>query len=135
MQITYLLKDLSKVADKILSITPKKTLLFYGPMGSGKTTLIKELAKRIGVTDVMSSPTFSIVNEYQLDQDKLFHFDCYRIASDEEAFDFGIEEYLDSGHWNLIEWPEKIKNILPEETTSLNIIINNNGSRTLTINN
>jgi tRNA threonylcarbamoyladenosine biosynthesis protein TsaE len=134
MHITYQLEELPEVANKVLLYAEQKTLLFYGAMGTGKTTLIKEIAKRIGVMDVMSSPTFSIVNEYQLIDGKLFHFDCYRLESEEEALDFGIEEYLDSGHWNLIEWPEKMKNLLPSEKMVIKIIRNSNGSRTLTIN-
>ncbi len=126
-----MLKDLPQVAKKVLTNAPYKTLLFYGEMGTGKTTLIKELAKNIGVEDVMSSPTFSIINEYHLENDKLFHFDFYRIESEEEALDIGIEDYLDSDHWNLIEWPEKIKNLLPENFTAIELTKNTNGSRTL----
>lgn len=128
-----MIKDLPKIAEQILLNAPHKTILFYGEMGVGKTTLIKELAKKIGVTESLSSPTFSIVNEYQVQNDKLFHFDCYRIASEEEALDFGIEEYLDSEYWNLIEWPENIKNLLPKKSTIIELIKNTNGSRTLNL--
>lgn len=128
-----MLKDLPKVADQVLLHTAHKTLLFFGEMGSGKTTLIKELARKIGVADELSSPTYSIVNEYQLDNDKLFHFDCYRLESVEEALDIGIEDYLGSGHWNLIEWPEKIKSILSGPNTTIELINNSNGSRTLNL--
>ncbi|GHC51850.1 tRNA (adenosine(37)-N6)-threonylcarbamoyltransferase complex ATPase subunit type 1 TsaE [Ulvibacter litoralis] len=131
MQVTFMIKDLPQIADQILLSAPFKTILFYGEMGVGKTTLIKELAKKIGVTDTLSSPTFSIVNEYKTQTDKLFHFDCYRITSEEEALDFGIEEYLDSDNWNLIEWPEKIANLLPEKSTKIQLIKNTNGSRTV----
>ncbi len=133
MRLTYLLEDLPQIADTVLLNTDHKTLLFYGEMGAGKTTLIKELAKKIGVTDMLSSPTFSIVNEYDLQNDKLYHFDCYRLNNLEEALDIGIEEYLDSGHWNLIEWPEKILNLLPESKTEIELVKNINGSRTLNL--
>ena len=131
MKLTYTLADLPEVADAILSHAPSKTLLFYGEMGIGKTTLIKELAKSLGVEDTLNSPTFSIVNEYQLKADKLFHFDFYRIEAEEEAMDIGIEEYFHSGHWNFIEWPHKITNLLPEDSTELQLSKNLNGSRTL----
>ena len=125
------LKDLPRIADHIVLNATSKVIVFYGEMGVGKTTLIKEIAKRIGVTEIISSPTYSIVNEYELENDKLFHFDCYRLASEDEALDIGIEDYLFSNHWNLIEWPEKIENLLPEKKMSLELLKNKNGSRTL----
>ena len=125
------IKDLPQIADHIVLNATSKVIVFYGEMGVGKTTLIKEIAKRIGVTEIISSPTYSIVNEYELENDKLFHFDCYRLASEEEALDIGIEDYLFSNHWNLIEWPEKIENLLPEKKMSLELLKNKNGSRTL----
>ena len=131
MEYTYTIQDLPKVAEKVLLNASNKILLFYGGMGVGKTTMIKELAKRLGVTDTISSPTFSIVNEYEIDNDKVYHFDFYRIKKEEEALDIGIEEYLYSGHWILIEWPEKIKNLLPLENTKINLIKNKNESRTI----
>lgn len=131
MTITFMLKDLNQVVEKILDNTANKTILFYGEMGVGKTTLIKELAKKIGVIDMLGSPTYSIVNEYELDDDKLFHFDCYRLKSLEEALDIGIEDYLDSGHWNLIEWPNLIEHLVPDENIKIEIVKNNNGSRTI----
>tara|TARA_R110002124_G_scaffold138576_6_gene302241 strand:+ start:189102 stop:189509 length:408 start_codon:yes stop_codon:yes gene_type:complete len=131
--MTYTLNNLPEVAGKVLSDTTNKTLLFYGEMGVGKTTLIKELAKKLGVTDMISSPTFSIVNEYRLVDDKLYHFDFYRLNTEEEALDIGVEDYFYSGHWNFIEWPEKVKNLLPLESTKINITTNKNGSRTINI--
>ncbi len=125
------IKDLPRIADHIVLNATSKVIVFYGEMGVGKTTLIKEIAKRIGVTEIISSPTYSIVNEYELENDKLFHFDCYRLASEEEALDIGIEDYLFSNHWNLIEWPEKIENLLPEKKMSIELLKNKNGSRTL----
>ena len=126
-----MLEDLPKIASQILLDVPSKTILFYGEMGVGKTTLIKEVAKRLGVDAMLSSPTYAIVNEYELENDKLFHFDCYRLESEEEALDMGIEDYLFSEHWSLIEWPEKIKNLIPEKNTTIELIQNSNGSRTL----
>jgi len=133
MEHTYTIDDLPEVAGMILSNASTKTLLFYGDMGVGKTTLIKELAKKLGVQDTLSSPTYSIVNEYLLDSDKLYHFDFYRIKTEEEALDIGIEDYFDSDHWKLIEWPEKISNLLPEENTKIQLTINLNGSRTINV--
>ena len=133
MEYTYTLQDLHKVAEKVLLDTPNKILLFYGEMGIGKTTLIKEIAKILGVGDMISSPTYSIVNEYELTNDKLFHFDFYRIKNEEEALDIGIEEYFYSDHWSLIEWPEKIEKLLPTKNTKIKLTKNKNGSRTLTI--
>lgn len=133
MNLKYTIKDLPEVAGTVLANATTKTLLFYGDMGVGKTTLIKELAKKLGVQDNLSSPTFSIVNEYALDSDKLFHFDFYRVDSEEEVLDIGIEEYFDTNHWKMVEWPEKISNLLPGESTTIKLTINNNGSRTLNL--
>ena len=133
MEYTFTLHNLPEIAEKVLLNTSNKVLLFYGNMGVGKTTLIKEIAKRLGVTDTISSPTFSIVNEYKIDNDKVFHFDFYRIKNEEEVLDIGIEEYFYSEHWVLIEWPENIKNLLPSENTKINLIKNKNESRTINI--
>ena len=133
MEIAYTIQDLPKIAGMILANTTSKTLLFYGDMGVGKTTLIKELAKKLGVQDTLSSPTFSIVNEYLLDSDKLFHFDFYRINSEEEVLDIGIEDYFESTHWKLIEWPEKVAKFLPAENSKIQLTKNQNGSRTLNL--
>ncbi len=133
MQLTYTLQDIPAIADQLLLAAPTKTLLFYGDMGVGKTTLIKALAEHLGVTDTVTSPTFSIVNEYMLKDDMLYHFDFYRIESNEEAMDIGIEDYFYSGHWNFIEWPNKIETLLPKDSTSIQLTKNQNGSRTLKI--
>ena len=126
-----MLEELPEIASQILLDATSKTILFYGEMGVGKTTLIKEVAKRIGVDELISSPTYAIVNEYALENDRLFHFDCYRLESEEEALDMGIEEYLFSNNWNLVEWPERIENLLPEKKMTIELLRNNNGSRTL----
>ena len=115
MEISYKLNDVENVAKQLIKNVKTKTLLFYGDMGVGKTTLIKTIVKVLGSDDEVSSPTFSIVNEYQLNNDKVYHFDLYRINDLEEAYNFGIEDYIDSEHWKLIEWPEKIKPILTDQ--------------------
>lgn len=102
-------------------------------MGVGKTTLIKQLAKELGVKETLTSPTFSIVNEYEANDTILYHFDCYRLTSEEEAFDIGIEDYLDAGHYSFIEWPEKIKNVIPIKSNKIELIVNANGTRTATL--
>jgi tRNA threonylcarbamoyladenosine biosynthesis protein TsaE len=133
MEITYSLNEISKVASAIVKHLTDKTVLFYGEMGVGKTTLIKELAKELGVFETLSSPTFSIVNEYETKDGLLYHFDCYRLSSEEEALDIGIEEYLNAGHYTFIEWPGNIKNLLPRNSTIIKLIVNANGTRTATL--
>ena len=127
-----MLSEIGEVAREILKETDSRILLFYGDMGSGKTTLIKELALQLGVEDLTNSPTFSLVNEYVTARgDSMFHFDFYRIEREEEAYDMGFEEYLDSGSWCLIEWPEKVENLLPLGSAVLRIDINPDDSRTI----
>lgn len=131
MELTYKLQELDVAVDYILKNTKSKTLLFYGEMGAGKTTLIKELVKALGVHDIASSPTFSLVNHYESDQGPVFHFDFYRIEDETEAMDIGLDDYLDSGEWNLIEWPEKIENLLGENTQKLVIMAESEDTRKL----
>lgn len=122
MNKNYSLQDLPKIASEIISSAKNKTLLFYGQMGVGKTTLIKELCKSLGVLDNISSPTFSLVNEYQTaNNDKVYHFDFYRIEDEEEAYDIGIEDYFDSKNWCFIEWPENIENLLPLDAVEIHL--------------
>lgn len=133
MKITYQLNDLETVAQAVIDNSSHKTLLFYGDMGVGKTTLIKEISKLLGVTDVTSSPTFSLVNEYEGADSKVFHFDFYRIEDENEVYDIGIEDYFYNNAWCLVEWPEKIPNIIPEDAVKIILKENENGSRTLEI--
>ncbi|PWA04712.1 tRNA (adenosine(37)-N6)-threonylcarbamoyltransferase complex ATPase subunit type 1 TsaE [Flavobacterium psychrotolerans] len=132
MQITFSLEQINAVAEQILAQKLKNVILFYGEMGAGKTTLIKNLAKSLGVKSPTNSPTFSLVNEYQTAENKLlYHFDMYRIKSENEAYDIGMEEYLYSGNWCFIEWPEKIPNLIPEEHSIIKIKLIDNGKREL----
>ncbi|WP_299896250.1 tRNA (adenosine(37)-N6)-threonylcarbamoyltransferase complex ATPase subunit type 1 TsaE [uncultured Aquimarina sp.] len=131
MKITYTLEELSKTAEEIINNASHKTLLFDAEMGVGKTTLIKEICKQLGVVDTISSPTYSLVNEYQGKNDTIYHFDFYRIKQEEEAYDIGFEEYLDSDAWLFIEWPEKIANLLPNDSVKVKIELQDDGKRVL----
>ncbi|MGV1011979.1 MAG: tRNA (adenosine(37)-N6)-threonylcarbamoyltransferase complex ATPase subunit type 1 TsaE [Flavobacterium sp.] len=134
MEIIFSLTEIDAVAEKILAENPKKILLFNGSMGVGKTTLIKSLAKKLGVTDATSSPTFSLVNEYQInDNQYVYHFDVYRLKNETEALDMGIDEYLYSGNWCFIEWPENIPNLIPEEHSTITIELLPDGKRRLVL--
>lgn len=117
------LHDLPQAAHQIIEyFDDYRIVALYGEMGAGKTTLISEIAAQMGVTDSVSSPTFSLVNQYNTDEgERIFHFDFYRINKIEEAFDFGYEEYFFSGELCLIEWPEKIEELLPEDTLVVRI--------------
>ena len=115
-------------------IDHRKVFAFEGSMGAGKTTFIKALCNVMGVEDVVNSPTFAIVNEYSTrDNATIFHFDCYRIETLEEAYDFGAEDYLYSGHLCFIEWPQNIEGLLPDDTRYVRIRENPDGSRTITM--
>lgn len=132
MEVVFSLEELENVAEIILAQNPNKVLLFNGDMGVGKTTLIKCLSKKLGVFDNTSSPTFSLVNEYQtIDNKVIYHFDCYRLKNEVEALDMGIDDYLYSGNWCFIEWPEKIESLIPEKCTTISIEILPNGFRKL----
>tara|TARA_R110002126_G_scaffold291189_4_gene450856 strand:- start:19559 stop:19966 length:408 start_codon:yes stop_codon:yes gene_type:complete len=132
MNTNYSIENLSSVAREILSTVKNKTLLFYGEMGVGKTTLIKEICKELEVQDVISSPTFSLVNEYQTTKnEKVFHFDFYRITNEEEALDIGIEEYFYNNDWCLIEWPENIENLLPLDAVQIHLTVLEDNERNI----
>jgi len=112
---TYSLSEIDEVAKELLPQINSNIVLLNGEIGAGKTTMIKALCKALKCPDVVSSPTFSLINEYRtVDHKPLYHFDCYRIENEEEAYDFGAEEYLYSGHLCLIEWSENIQSLLPE---------------------
>ncbi|MGB8704887.1 MAG: tRNA (adenosine(37)-N6)-threonylcarbamoyltransferase complex ATPase subunit type 1 TsaE [Gillisia sp.] len=131
MTLTYELSEIDSIAMQLLSQVKSKTILFYGEMGAGKTTLIKALVKALGAPDPASSPTFSLVNEYQSNEGSIFHFDFYRIENEKEALDMGIEEYLNSDSWKLIEWPQKIENLLDENVQKLEVFTHSGHSRML----
>lgn len=118
----------------------KRVFAFYGQMGVGKTTFLKQLCSEMGTSDVVNSPTFAIVNVYELNGEdarrfgsELYHFDCYRIKDIREAQDFGAEEYLYSGNYCFIEWPEMIDALLPDDVVKITIAPQANGDRQLTI--
>jgi tRNA threonylcarbamoyladenosine biosynthesis protein TsaE len=134
MEITYHLDDIDLVAEVILSHFSSKTVLLYGDMGVGKTTLIKSVVKALGSEDIANSPTFAIVNEYKTPKDTIYHFDLYRIENEEEALNFGMDDYLSSKAWMFIEWPDKILNLLPNDVTIVTIQMNEDNSRTLKLN-
>ena len=122
--------------DILQTTEPHRVYAFYGKMGAGKTTFIKQLCQEMGTDDVVNSPTFAIVNIYDVEhpqKGEVYHFDCYRLKNIREALDFGAEEYLYSGNYCLIEWPEMIDQILPEDTISIHIDVLENGDRRLTI--
>ena len=130
MKITFSLEQIDEVALQILAEKPQSVIVFNGEMGVGKTTLIKALAKALGVKDATSSPTFSLVNEYQASENKLvYHFDVYRLKNENEAYDMGIEDYLYSGNWCFIEWAEKIPNLIPELHSVIEIKLTADGKR------
>jgi tRNA threonylcarbamoyladenosine biosynthesis protein TsaE len=132
MNKNYSLNELSQIAKDIIENAQNKVLLFYGDMGVGKTTLIKEMCIILGVEDVAHSPTFSLVNEYQTaSNDIIYHFDFYRIENEEEAYDMGVEDYLYSNNWCLIEWPENVKNLLPLDAVEVRISLLENGQRNI----
>ena len=129
------LPELTTVAEALLNSCKHRSLfVFYGEMGSGKTTLIKQLCSLLGTTDAVASPTYALVNEYaipeQLGRSKLLHMDLYRLDSIDEAMDIGIEEYLaDSNSWCFIEWPGIIEPLLPNEKVTITIDLAENGRR------
>ncbi|MEQ3499107.1 tRNA (adenosine(37)-N6)-threonylcarbamoyltransferase complex ATPase subunit type 1 TsaE [Tenacibaculum sp. SSH1-16] len=132
MNRNYSLSELTAVAKEIIATSQHKILLFYGEMGVGKTTLIKEICKVLDVEDIAHSPTFSLVNEYKTNSNEtVYHFDFYRIEYEEEAYDMGVEDYLYSNNWCLVEWPENVKNLLPLDTVSISISLLENGQRNI----
>lgn len=134
MNKNYSLDEISDIAFELIQTVPYKMLLFYGEMGSGKTTLIKEIINQLGVEGVANSPTFSLVNEYlSKSGENIYHFDFYRIETEEEAYDIGVEEYFYSNSWCFIEWPNKVENLLPLESVVIKLTINPDDTRTIQI--
>jgi tRNA threonylcarbamoyladenosine biosynthesis protein TsaE len=127
------LSDLNIVADKFLRIMrDKKVFAFFGSMGVGKTTFIKALCNELGVVEIVTSPSFALVNEYQTGEGEvIYHFDFYRIKKIEEVYDFGYEEYFFSGNYCFIEWPDKVAEILPDNVVFVQMVENEDGSRTI----
>ena len=129
------LKDIHEVATKFISSMNSNTIFaFEGNMGVGKTTFIKAICEKLGVEDVINSPTFSIINEYRSSTTNqlIYHFDFYRINKISEAYDIGVDDYFYSGALCFIEWPEKINELLPEDTTFVYIKEQSDGSRKIT---
>ena len=122
------INELPEVSKKILDFTfPNKKFILYGNMGVGKTTLIKALSLHLGVRDIVSSPTFSIVNEYiTSNEEKIYHFDFYRVNNEEEVYDIGYEEYFFSNSYCFIEWPDKIENLIEDNMIRVFITQENN---------
>ncbi len=137
MTIQFSLEEINTVAKKILA-TPslKKVITFHAQMGAGKTTIIKELVKELGVDDNSSSPTFSLVNEYRTrNGEVVYHFDLYRLNSEEEGYDMGLDEYFYSEEWCFIEWPEKTPNLIPIDHAHISIKVLADGRRELVLKN
>jgi tRNA threonylcarbamoyladenosine biosynthesis protein TsaE len=127
--------DLYEAADKFIRLFQgNRIFAFYGTMGAGKTTIIKKICESLGATDTVTSPTFTLVNEYRTaNGESIYHIDFYRIKKTEEVFDFGIEEYFASGSYCFMEWPELIEELLPEETIKVRITLGKNEERILTV--
>ncbi len=130
------INDLDEVYSKILKFNNQyKKFAFFGDMGVGKTTLIKFLLKKLGVNDNVTSPTFSIVNEYLSEKlGSIFHFDFYRIKNEKEAYDIGIDEYLSSDNYCFIEWPNKINSFIDDNFVNVYIDIVDDNKRNIMIN-
>ncbi len=135
MEFIFSLEDIASVAEIVVAQNPKKVILFHGEMGAGKTTFIKQLCKTLGVTEATSSPTFSLVNEYETtDHQTVYHFDFYRLKNETEALDMGADDYFYSGNWCFIEWAEQIPNLIPDEHSVITIQVLADGNRKLHLN-
>ena len=128
------LGEINEVARQFIRNMGESTVFaFYGKMGAGKTSLIKELCSELGTKDIVNSPTFSIVNIYDTESEKIYHFDCYRLNSITEALDLGIEDYFYSNHYCFIEWPENIETILPNDIIKITIEHSIDNTRKVTV--
>ncbi len=128
------LKELPEIARKLVEqFAEERVFAFYGKMGAGKTTFIQSVCRVLGSDDTVTSPTFALINEYNTEKNgSVFHFDFYRIKNLEEVFDLGYEDYLYSGSYCLIEWPELIEPLLPEKVVKVKIEVETDGSRKFT---
>ena len=135
MKLEYSLSDIDSVAKNLINLFENKIIIFNGSMGSGKTTIISSIVKLLGLNTKVSSPTFSIINEYNDDKVCVYHFDFFRIKNSIEALDLGIHEYFISGNWNFIEWGEKIHELLPEKHTIIDLKIVSKNKRLLELKN
>lgn len=135
IKITSLDKIQEAAKQFIAAMENSTVFAFYGKMGAGKTTFIKAVCEELGVTDVINSPTFAIINEYRSDTtgELIYHFDFYRINKVEEAFDFGYEDYFYSGALCFIEWPELVEELLPPDAVKVSIEEQKNGSRLISL--
>ncbi len=132
MNKNYSLEQIRDIAQEVIASSKHKILLFNGEMGVGKTTLIKEICSILGVEDTISSPTFSLVNEYATGNNEIvYHFDFYRIKDEEEALDMGIEDYFYNDNWCLVEWPQNIKNLLPLNSVNIHIELTSDNQRNI----
>ena len=137
MQLTYTLEEIDHAVQALLPhLSTHHIIAFSGEMGAGKTTLIRHLCAQLGIQGEVNSPSFALVNEYQIAQSgqPVYHFDFYRIKSLEEVYDFGLEEYLESGHLCFLEWPELIEDLLPESSLCVQLALLPDGRRTIIIN-
>lgn len=134
MVLEFSIEEIDEVIKSVLDANPNKVILFNGEMGVGKTTFIKSLCKALGVQEATSSPTFSLVNEYETnDGNAIYHFDVYRLKNENEAYDMGMDEYLYSGAWNFIEWAEKIPSLIPDHYSVIDLTKLADGKRKLVL--
>ena len=135
VMITIKIKDIEHIREAarefINQMGEAHVFAFYGKMGAGKTTFVKAICEELGVDDVITSPTFAIINEYATNQQPIYHFDFYRIKKLEEVYDMGYEDYFYSGALCFIEWPELIEEILPEDAVRVSIVEQEDGTRTV----
>lgn len=130
------LDTIKEAAHEFISVMSDYTVFaFNGDMGAGKTTFIKALCEELGVNDITNSPSFAIINEYRSDTtaELIYHFDCYRLENEAEAEEIGVEDYFYSGALCFIEWPERVVDLLPDDTVEVDVVEQEDGSRTITL--